>query len=117
MADPQRRSLSDCDGLGLREEWFETLSEGRGSWQLERIVSRGQVTAEGQWYDQNQEEWVLVVTGTADLTLIDAGQATTWRLVPGDLVRLPAGCRHRVDRTDDPVVWLALHLWAEDPSG
>ncbi len=89
------------------EEWFETLLEQPG-FRLERIVSHGHVTPEGSWYDQPQDEWVLLLSGAARLVL--EGNETV-ELVSGDTVLLPAGCRHRVAWTDPdlPTVWLALH--------
>ena len=30
---------------------------------VERIVSWGEVTPEGAWYDQDHDEWVIVVQG------------------------------------------------------
>lgn len=72
---------------------------------IERIVSHGQISPPGFWYDQPEEEWVLVMAGRGTLAFAD-GQETT--LGPGDWISLPAHCRHRVVRTDDPTVWLAV---------
>lgn len=93
------------------EEVFETLAEWPGI-RLERIVSNGQVTPEGAWYDQDQDEWVMVLAGAARLLIEDEGEMA---LGPGDAVFLPAHKRHRVTwtDTDQPTVWLALHVWAQ----
>ena len=40
-------------------ELFDTLATGAGSIRVERIVSNGQVTPEGEWYDQDLDEWCL----------------------------------------------------------
>jgi cupin 2 domain-containing protein len=76
---------------------------------LERIVSTGHVTAPGEWYDQDRDEWVVVLRGRARLMFEDG--ATSLTLGPGDWVDIPAHCRHRVDWTDpdEPTVWLAVH--------
>jgi cupin 2 domain-containing protein len=76
---------------------------------VERIVSRGQVTPPGQWYDQAWDEWVLVVQGAARLRI--DGDDHLIDLHAGDWLLLPAHCRHRVEWTSDagPTVWLALH--------
>lgn len=81
----------------------------RGGVRIERIVSRGQVTPEGQWYDQDHDEWVLVLTGEARLQLAD--EATPRQLAAGDWLHLPARCRHRVTWTapERETVWLAIH--------
>lgn len=93
----------------LPDELFETLLQA-GPCRLERIVSSGHATPSDQWYDQDWDEWVVVLQGQAGLRL--ANEDTTRILAPGDSVWLPAHCRHRVawTSTAPPVVWLALHI-------
>ena len=93
----------------LAEELFTPLL-ARPGLKLERIVSRGHVTPTGQWYDQEQDEWVLLVSGSAVLRLADPDE--TVRLKPGDHLLIPAHRRHRVEETaaEGETVWLALHL-------
>lgn len=93
----------------LGEELFETLLE-RPECRIERIVSRGQSTPVGQWYDQAWDEWVLLIKGRAALEL--EGEDELVELGPGDYLLVPAHCRHRVAWTvaDEDTVWLALHL-------
>ena len=92
----------------LPEEEFSILLDEPGL-RLERIVSTGQATPPGEWYDQPQPEWVLLLTGSAGLLI--AGEPQPRRLEPGDWILIPAGTRHRVEWTDldQPTVWLALH--------
>ncbi|MGB6388833.1 MAG: cupin domain-containing protein [Methyloceanibacter sp.] len=80
---------------------------------VERIVSTGQATPEGQWYDQDTDEWVVVIAGTARLRLENEDEDR--ELGEGDWVLLPAHCRHRVTwtRTEPPTIWLALHFAPE----
>lgn len=52
-------------------ELFDTLAAGAGSIRVERIVSNGQVTPEGEWYDQDLDEWVVVLEGEARLHYMD----------------------------------------------
>ena len=94
------------------EELVETLLE-RPDLRIERIVSTGQVTPDGQWYDQDSDEWVLVVKGSARIRLEDEAQDR--ELGEGDFVFLPAHCRHRVTWTtpDQLTVWLALHIFTK----
>ena len=90
------------------EEQVEALLVRPGI-RIERIVSTGQASPEGFWYDQPQDEWVIVLRGVAGLQVEgDAEQ----RLGPGDFVFLPARKRHRVTFTasDEPTVWLAVHF-------
>jgi cupin 2 domain-containing protein len=75
---------------------------------VERIVSRGQVTPEGQWYDQAEDEWVVLLTGAARVRI--EGQDESVDMRPGDFVLLSAHVRHRVEWTalDCDTVWLAV---------
>lgn len=77
---------------------------------IERIVSTGQVAAEGEWYDQASDEFVLVVAGAARLRI--EGEPEDRKLDEGDWILLPAHCCHRVTwtRADPPTVWLAVHF-------
>jgi cupin 2 domain-containing protein len=94
------------------EELVETLYE-RPGFRIERIVSTGQVTPDGHWYDQESDEWVLVVKGSARLRI--DGEAQDRELGEGDYIFLPARCRHRVawTRSNPPTVWLAIHLFTK----
>lgn len=76
---------------------------------LERIISTGQATPPGEWYDQDKDEWVILLSGSAGLLFAGENQVRT--LHPGDYVHIPAHKRHRVEWTDtlQPTVWLALH--------
>ena len=76
---------------------------------IERIVSTGQASPPGFWYDQEWTEWVLLVSGSAGLLF--EGEAEPRVLRPGDYLLIPAHRRHRVAWTDveRPTVWLAVH--------
>ena len=75
---------------------------------IERIVSFGQNSPPGFWYDQDENEWVLLLKGAARLEFQDRNEGVD--LQPGDYVNIPAGVRHRVAWTapDEPTVWLAV---------
>ncbi len=74
---------------------------------IERIVSFGQVSPDGFWYEQDEHEWVLLLSGSATL---DFEQGALVDLVAGDYLNIPAGRRHRVVKTDPDkrTVWLAV---------
>jgi len=80
---------------------------------VERIVSHGHTTPEGQWYDQDADEWVLVVRGAARLRI--EGRDDLVELREGDWLLLPAHCRHRVEWTmpEGPTIWLAIHVTSD----
>ena len=92
----------------LAEEELRTLLT-TPDLRVERIVSTGQASPPGFWYDQDWAEWVLVLSGQAALFI--EGEAAPRVLEPGSYVHLPAHCRHRVEwtSTDTPTVWLAVH--------
>lgn len=77
---------------------------------LERILSAGQASPPGYWYDQDTHEWVALLSGSAGLRLEGDPEPVT--LKPGDHLIIPAHRRHRVEWTDpgEKTVWLALHF-------
>jgi cupin 2 domain-containing protein len=89
-------------------EVFQELLRGGRFW-LERIVSTGQATPPGEWYDQETDEWVLLVSGAARLRFEDEPHDRPLR--PGDYLHIAAHRRHRVAWTDpeQATVWLAVH--------
>jgi len=80
----------------------------RSAIRIERIVSRGQASPPGFWYDQEEGEWVLLLAGAARLRFADETEPRL--LVPGDWLDIAPRRRHRVDWTDPatPTVWLAV---------
>ncbi|MBY6108552.1 cupin domain-containing protein [Ferrimonas balearica] len=97
-------------GLGQSDpEWFDGLVQTPNA-RIERILSHGQVTPQGQWYDQAEDEFVVLIEGAAQLQI--EGESQPRQLAAGDWLLLPAHCRHRVVWTDpnQPSLWLALHL-------
>lgn len=92
----------------MADELVETLT-ATPNLRIERIISWGQVTAPGAWYDQAWSEWVILLQGEATLQLELEGLRC---LQAGDWIVLPAHCRHRVESTSSnpPAVWLAVHF-------
>ncbi len=94
----------------LADELFESLVE-TSAFKLERVVSAGRATPRDTWYDQERDEWVILLSGSAGLLF--EGDAEPLVLSPGDYVLLRAHHRHRVEWTEDRTVWLALHYNGE----
>ncbi len=94
------------DGSGP-EHFSELL--GRPGLRIERIVSHGQCSPPGFWYDQPGGEWVLLVQGQARLRFADEPAAR--ELQAGDWLDIAPHRRHRVDWTapDQTTIWLAVH--------
>ncbi len=74
---------------------------------VERIVSNGQISPAGFWYDQGEDEWVAVLQGEGHIQY-ENGEVTVLRT--GDWILLPAGMRHRVSYTSQvpPCIWLCV---------
>jgi cupin 2 domain-containing protein len=89
------------------QEVYETLAAGE-SVLIERIISQGHTTPVGEWYDSEQDEWVLLLRGEAIIAYID-GSLTI--IKTGDYLLIPAHQKHRVEFTssEPPCIWLAVH--------
>ncbi len=88
-------------------EKFEQIVFGKNI-QIERIVSTGQTTNSGQWYDQELDEWVILLQGEAELSYADD---TRIKLKAGDYLLIPSHTKHRVEYTsiEPACIWLAVH--------
>lgn len=91
----------------LPEEIMETLVSS-GKVRIQRIISYSHASPEGFWYDQDENEWVLLTKGSAALKF--DGKEELLLLRPGDWVDIPAHVRHRVEWTDpeDKTVWVGV---------
>ena len=89
----------------LSDELTTVLLKGNGV-RIERIVSTGHCSPPDFWYDQSENEWVLVLQGAARIQFEDR----VVELLPGDSITIPAHRKHRVEWTspDEPTVWLAV---------
>ncbi len=94
------------------EEESTILARGAKT-RVERIVSWGQASPPGFWYDQDEGEWVAVLQGRAGLCLLEPDEQIV--LGPGDWLWLAPHRRHRVEWTEAGVatVWLAVFMEIE----
>jgi len=75
---------------------------------IDRIVSPpGSSSPDSGWFEEEEHEWVLVLSGGADVLFEDG---TGVRLRAGNPLLIPARRKHRVVRTDPEqlTVWLAI---------
>jgi len=102
------RSLFESIPSELPEELFDTISS-TDNVKIERIVSRGHASPEGFWYDQEKNEFVLVLRGSAGLKLENEDDIIV--LKAGDYINIEAHVKHRVEWTDSTceTIWLAVH--------
>ena len=83
-----------------------TLFESAGV-RVERIVSNAHSSPAGFWYDQPEDEWVMVLRGQATLEFA-GGESVA--MGAGDHVTIASHVRHRVSETDAETIWLAMHV-------
>ena len=74
---------------------------------ITRIISTGQVTPKGEWYDQERDEWLIVLQGEGKLGYEDGSHI---KLTTGDYLFIPAHQKHRVEytSTEPPCIWLTI---------
>jgi cupin 2 domain-containing protein len=99
--------LPDARAAEVTETLVPANTPGVPGPRVERITSLGQASPAGYWYDQDEDEWVAVLSGWGELQWADG---TSVRLAAGDHVLIPAHTRHRVAATDPhgETVWLAV---------
>jgi cupin 2 domain-containing protein len=92
----------------LPEELCQTLLT-TPCFRIERIVSQGHCSDNDFWYDQTQDEWVMLLKGQARLRFFDG---STSELSAGDYLLIPAHCKHCVEWTTPAAetIWLAVHF-------
>ena len=114
MREPRRGNLLAALARSGDGEVIDILAQGRGV-RVERIVSRGQASPPGFWYDQHDDELVILLAGAAALRFEEPDRR--FDLAPGEWVEIPAHVRHRVESTqaDPPTVWLAVHFTGASP--
>lgn len=93
------------------EEIFERIIQTENV-KIERIISTGQITPQNQWYEQEQQEWVMLLQGEAQL-LMDKDNGEIISLKKGDYYFIVAKRKHRViyTSTQPACIWLAIHIW------
>jgi len=91
----------------LKEEFFQNIVS-KDNFKIQRIVSYGHTTSEFEWYDQEKDEWVILLSGEAVLSFLDEDDIS---LKAGDHINIPAHKKHRVSwtKSDEESVWLAVY--------
>jgi len=91
----------------LHSEVFESLVDSDNV-RIERIISKGHTSPDTGWYDQENNEWVIILKGAANLSFTDK---STVNLKMGDHIIISAHEKHRVSWTDPDTetIWLAIH--------
>ncbi len=102
------KNFFDLHSGKLSEELIETLAQSAHV-KIERIVSEGQASPENFWYDQENDEFVILLEGEAVLKFENGETA---ELKEGDYIIIPAHVKHRVEKTSTQgkTFWLAVHF-------
>ncbi len=100
-------NIYDAIPENLKTEVFDLLLDSEIV-KIERIVSKGDKSPASGWYDQDDNEWILLLKGAAILSFVDKSSIT---LKEGDFYNIPAHKKHKVEWTDPDIetVWLAIH--------
>jgi cupin 2 domain-containing protein len=106
MTPPTANFFATSTDSTDKGEVFRTLLESPHV-KLEHIISHGQASPPDFWYDQEEDEWVLLLRGGATLEFADGGMV---ELTTGDHLTIPQHMRHRVHHTTEDAIWLALFL-------
>jgi cupin 2 domain-containing protein len=91
----------------IKEEITEKIISS-GNIRIERIISKGDASPGDFWYDQEDNEWVIVIKGNAKLEFF--GENELIDLSEGDYFNIPSHKKHRVEWTDpeNETIWLAV---------
>jgi cupin 2 domain-containing protein len=91
----------------LNAEVFEPLVENERV-RIERIISNGHTSPDSGWYDQERNEWVMILKGDACIAF---KEGEIIELHAGDYLAIPAHKKHKVIKTssDSETIWLAVH--------
>jgi cupin 2 domain-containing protein len=108
-----RNLLEQLEASSADEQIASLIQAGHV--RIERIVSHGHVSPEGFWYDQDEHEFVVLLSGAARLRF--AGEKQPVELKPGDYLNIEAHRRHRVEWTtpNETSVWLAVFYADDEP--
>jgi len=96
----------------LSNEIFENIIKNDNV-TIERIISLGHTSPPTGWYDQDRNEWIIVLKGSAKIVLLTptSQNETTTTLSAGDHINIPAHTQHKVIWTtaESETIWLAIH--------
>ncbi|MBS4013727.1 MAG: cupin domain-containing protein [Bacteroidetes bacterium] len=104
-------NIFNIDSLPIDSELFDTIFHNKNV-KIERILSKGQVTKDGEWYNQETDEWVILIQGNAK---IEFENHKIIELNSGDYIFIPSHQKHKVIFTSvDPIcIWIAVHIEKE----
>jgi len=101
------KNIFDIKKLISSKEVIETILESKNI-RIERIVSNGEISPKDFWYNQDNDEWVCLIQGTA---IIEFEEEEEVKLKEGDYLLIPAHKKHRVSfvSKNPNCIWIAIH--------
>lgn len=101
-----KENIFDLIPVTLPEELTHVIHSAKNI-RIERIVSQGHTSPEHGWYDQDENEWVILIDGFAGITFEDTSEIL---LDKGDYLFIPAHKKHKITFTTKKrkSVWLAI---------
>jgi cupin 2 domain-containing protein len=93
---------------GFQEELFIQLFKNDNCI-IEKIISTGQSTKEGEWLSGERDEWVILLQGFSEIKFYDG---KIYKMKSGDYLLIPSNTKHRVENTstNPHCIWLAVHI-------
>lgn len=90
-----------------KSEFFETLIDSKNI-KIERIVSKGNSDSPDFWYNQQQDEWVILIQGTAKIAFENE---ETISIVAGEHLFIPKFKKHKIveTSTQPECIWIGVH--------
>lgn len=100
-------NIFDVIPENLSAEVFENIVDSKNL-KIERIISKGHSSPATGWYDQSQNEWVILLKGEAIIAFENEPSVT---LKEGDYLNIGAHKKHKVAWTtpERETIWLAVH--------
>jgi cupin 2 domain-containing protein len=99
-------SFLDNIPIESSDEIFETIVTNEKV-KIQRIISYGQITKDYYWYDQDEDEFVMILEGDAKIKYDDG---SIYSLSKGDSLYIKAHQKHQVVYTSNPAIWLAIFI-------
>jgi cupin 2 domain-containing protein len=90
--------------IPIKGEHFTTLLEHKNV-KIIRIVSSSDL--EPYQYCQDEDEWVVLIEGKAQLMLNNQ----KYTLQKGQSLWIPAKTKHTIQWTQEGTIWLAVHIF------
>lgn len=108
MANKKLNNIFDIKNItSVQPEIFENIIE-KNDFKLDRIITQKPYDRPGKWYDQDKDEWVLLLQGEAT---IEFQNKEIIQLISGDYIFIPSHKRHRIKESsqEQKCIWLAIH--------